>query len=309
MSEVVIALSVGDPCSIGPEIVAAAVPEFVGRHPNVKLRVFGQLRSEQRQLLEGLSSVQLENESDSRFQPGRPSTLSGQSAIESLRAAALCCLHRKAQALVTGPVDKYFCALNDQSFVGQTEFLKKLTQSNSVTMMLANSQLRVALVTTHLALRDVSQALTIEKILQTTRNLNHYLRRSISNPHIAVCALNPHASDHGLFGDEEERVLRPAIDTLKKEGLRLSGPLPADTAFCPPRKFDAYVCMYHDQALIPLKMSGFFEAINVSLGLPFLRTSVDHGTAFDIAGRGQASSLSLENALEAALEWAKSAGH
>jgi 4-hydroxythreonine-4-phosphate dehydrogenase len=273
------------------------------------VRVFGQLPHHLHKSLEGLARLELENVGDSRFEPGRPSALSGQSAIESLRAAALYCLHRKAQALVTGPVDKYFCALNDQSFVGQTEFLKKLTQSNSVTMMLANSQLRVALVTTHLALRDVSRAVTSQGILQTTRNLHLYLRRSISNPQIAVCALNPHASDHGLFGDEEERILKPAIDVLKEEGLSVSGPLPADTAFCPPRKFDAYVCMYHDQALIPLKMSGFFEAINVSLGLPFLRTSVDHGTAFDIAGRGQASPLSLKNALEAAREWAKSAGH
>ena len=219
------------------------------------------------------------------------------------------CLSRRALTLTTGPLDKSLVSKTDPDFTGHTEFLEKKSKSKGSTMLLSSSKLKVSLVTTHLPLKKVSSLLTKEKIISTVIRTNDHLKRFTKRPRLAVCALNPHASDNGLFGDEEAQIINPAIRNLKKKRLLVSGPYPADSLFCRSSDFDAIICMYHDQGLIPLKMHHFFDAINVTLGLPFLRTSVDHGTAFDIAGKRKASHLSYENALEYAYLWAKGKAH
>jgi 4-hydroxythreonine-4-phosphate dehydrogenase len=175
-------------------------------------------------------------------------------------------------------------------------------------MMLASKEMRVALATTHLPLRDVSAAITIESLIEVITILHRDLVKwwKIKQPRIAVCGLNPHAGESGHLGDEEIRVIGPAIDRLAKNGLRVSGPIPADTAFVPRilAELDAVVAMYHDQGLPVIKHAGFDTAVNITLGLPILRTSVDHGTALDLAGTGRADSSSLASAIALAIELA-----
>lgn len=224
-------------------------------------------------------------------------------------------------ALVTGPISKERLLAGGFPFPGHTEFLAHLCRSGAVTMMLANDQLRVSLVTTHLALNRVSSALTRAEIrravLQTATFLQAHCK--ISRPEIAVCALNPHAGEGGLFGTEESRVITPEIRALRASSrgrFRIHGPLAADTLFANQslaRKkergkslYDAVVCMYHDQGLIPVKLLDFQRTVNVTLGLPILRTSVDHGVAFDIAGKGIADPSSFEAAVEMAATLARS---
>jgi 4-hydroxythreonine-4-phosphate dehydrogenase len=163
----------------------------------------------------------------------------------------------------------------------------------------------IALVTTHIPLRQVAKFITADKIIETTNRVHQYLRNFITRPKIAVCGLNPHASDHGLFGDEENKIIAPAIRKLNRRGVQAEGPFSADSLFYRAAQYDAIICLYHDQGLIPLKMRHFFDAVNITLGLPFLRTSVDHGTAFDIAGKAEASSISYGQALEHAFRWVK----
>ena len=203
--------------------------------------------------------------------------------------------------MTTCPINKGF--LNDAGypFTGHTEFLAQRTNSAPVVMMLVAPGLKVALVTTHCALRDVPRLLTRERIMDTIRISDHALRNSfgISNPKLAVASLNPHAGDDGLFGDEEKTAIIPAIDGCKRAGVNVDGPMGSDSLFhfAGEGFYDAVVCMYHDQGLIPIKLMGFKRAVNVTLGLPIIRTSVDHGTAYDIAGRGTADPSSLIEAI------------
>ena len=175
-------------------------------------------------------------------------------------------------------------------------------------MMLASKAMRVALATTHLPLKDVSAAITIDSLCKIVTIMHHDLVKwwGIPTPRIAVCGLNPHAGESGHLGDEEIRVIGPAIERLKTQGLQVSGPLPADTAFVPRflASFDAVLAMYHDQGLPVIKHAGFDTAVNITLGLPILRTSVDHGTALDLAGTGRADSNSLASAIALAIELA-----
>jgi 4-hydroxythreonine-4-phosphate dehydrogenase len=210
-------------------------------------------------------------------------------------------------AIVTAPVHKGI--INDAGvpFTGHTEYLAERTQAPLPVMMLASKAMRVALATTHLPLKDVSAAITFESLCQVITILHHDLIRwwRIPEPRIAVCGLNPHAGEGGHLGDEEIRVIGPAIEQLqKKAGILVSGPMPADTAFVPRilTGFDAVLAMYHDQGLPVIKHAGFDTAVNITLGLPILRTSVDHGTALDLAGTGRADSSSLAAAIELAIE-------
>lgn len=208
-------------------------------------------------------------------------------------------------ALVTAPVHKG--VINDAGipFTGHTEYLAERTAAALPVMMLATSDLRVALATTHLPLRDVSAAITVDSLCQVLEILDRDLRKwwGLDAPRIAVCGLNPHAGEGGHLGDEEIRVITPAIERMRQRGLRLTGPLPADTAFVPAKlaECDAVLAMYHDQGLPVIKHAGFDRAVNVTLGLPILRTSVDHGTALDLAGTGRADAGSLLAAIELAL--------
>lgn len=228
--------------------------------------------------------------------------------VETLRIAAQGCADALWQGIVTTPVHKG--VINDAgiSFSGHTEYFRDFFGVKEVVMMLATNDLRVALVTTHLPLKDVAAACDADRIKRVTRILAHDLKRffGISNPHILVAGLNPHAGEGGHLGHEEIDEIIPALEALRQEGIQLSGPLPADTLFTPKylSNADAALAMYHDQGLPVLKFHGFGRAANITLGLPTVRTSVDHGTALDLAGTGKADSGSLLTAIAVAEQMA-----
>ena len=227
------------------------------------------------------------------------------SVVETIRTAAQGCLDGDFDAVVTGPVQKSI--INDAGipFSGHTELLADIAGTERVVMMLAAGSLRVALATTHLPLRDVSDAITrplLEEVLGILHN-ELQSRFGIAQPHILVCGLNPHAGEGGHLGTEEIEVIDPVLESLRDRGMHLTGALPADTAFVPRYldEADAVLAMYHDQGLPVLKHAGFGRAVNITLGLPFIRTSVDHGTALALAGHGRADPGSLEAAMDAAI--------
>lgn len=238
----------------------------------------------------------------------RPGTLNPENSryvLQMLDLASDLCMQKKVNAMVTGPVQKSI--INDAgfNFTGHTEYLADKSAATPV-MMLATQSLRVALATTHLPLKDVSQAITKESLTETLTILHAFLKQQagIKKPKILVCGLNPHAGEDGNLGNEEIDTIIPVIEKLKKMNIDLLGPLPADTLFT--SKYldnaDAVLAMYHDQGLPVLKFSGFGKAVNVTLGLPFVRTSVDHGTALDLAASGQASNSSLIEAISMATQ-------
>jgi len=218
-------------------------------------------------------------------------------------------LSGRYQALITGPVHKGIINKAGIHFTGHTEYLAKACQAPLPVMMLTADSLRVALATTHLPLRQVPAQITQPRLKQILQILAASLRRDygLQQPRITVTGLNPHAGEGGYLGLEEQEIIHPALAELRTQGLLLTGPLPADTAFTPPvmQKTDAFLAMYHDQGLTVLKYYGFGRAVNITLGLPMIRTSVDHGTALDLAGSGLASSQSLQAALQQALLMAR----
>ena len=234
---------------------------------------------------------------------GRPTIASGAAMAGYIIEAARLCLDGIADAMATAPINKE--AMNRAGFPypGHTELLAELTGTGEFVMMLAGERLRVALVTIHEALADVPRLVTKEKVLSTirvtNRDLDRYFRK---NPRIAVLALNPHSGEGGMFGTEEVEVIAPAIAAARAEGIDASGPHSADTLFhfAANGGYDAVVCMYHDQGLIPLKLLHFDDGVNVTLGLPIIRTSVDHGTAYNLAGTGRASAASMAAAIRMA---------
>lgn len=225
--------------------------------------------------------------------------------LETLTRATKGCLSKEFDAIVTAPLHKGIINDAGVAFTGHTEFLAELTKAELPVMMLAADSLRVALATTHLPLKDVSDAITQDSLKQVITILYQDLviKFGLKSPHILICGLNPHAGESGHMGMEEIETIEPVIKELKNQGMNLSGPLPADTLFTPKylETADAVLAMYHDQGLPVLKHVGFGHAINVTLGLPIIRTSVDHGTALDLAGTGKASSGSLIAAIETAI--------
>ncbi|MGQ0720368.1 MAG: 4-hydroxythreonine-4-phosphate dehydrogenase PdxA [Candidatus Eiseniibacteriota bacterium] len=240
------------------------------------------------------------------FAPGRPSAWTGRTAFESVQTAARDALAGRIDAMVTAPLAKSAFAMAGVPHPGHTELLAEIAGVPSVAMMFVAGDLRVTLVTIHVALAEVPRFVTEERVLETIRLTREGLiaRAGIADPSIAVLGLNPHASEEGLFGDEEARRIAPAVAAAARRGWRVQGPFPADSFFFRQAgRHDAVLAMYHDQGLIPVKLLSGGRAVNVTLGLPFLRTSVDHGTAFDIAGRGVASEESLLAALTLAADW------
>lgn len=233
--------------------------------------------------------------------PGQLQSANAPYVLQTLRQAVDGCRHGLFGAMVTAPVQK--SVINDAgiAFTGHTEFLQQRCGVEQVVMMLACPELRVALATTHLPLRQVADAINpalLEQVIRITRHdLIH--RFGIDQPRLLVCGLNPHAGESGHLGDEEIRIIQPVLEKLRGEGMTLQGPLPADTAFTPAhlQQADAVLAMYHDQGLPVLKHLGFGKAVNITLGLPFIRTSVDHGTALDLAGTGRADTGSLQAAI------------
>ena len=239
---------------------------------------------------------------------GEPDPANARAVISALETATQACLDSYCQGLVTGPTHKASLNAGGVPYTGTTELLAEMA-SRDVVMMLARPGLRVALVTTHLPLRAVADALTPAALERTVRITDAALREDfgIASPHIAILGLNPHAGEDGHMGREEIEVMRPVIDALRREGFNLIGPLPADTAFLPNKLpgFDAVIAMYHDQGLPVLKSTGIDQAVNITLGLPFPRVAVDHGTALDIAGRGIADPSSLIAAADLCAELAR----
>ncbi|MEO5742890.1 MAG: 4-hydroxythreonine-4-phosphate dehydrogenase PdxA, partial [Vicinamibacterales bacterium] len=303
-----VAVSLGDPAGIGPEIVVEAAARASVRGA-CRLAVFGDegvldvargIRGIGRrgksaiERVEPLTSLRL---SGALPKPGKRC---GEAAFRYLEAAAHATAAGDCDALATAPLNKYWLHAAGHLYDGHTEYLSEVA-GVSATMMLAGPRLRVVLVTTHVALARVPKLLTTERIVSAGRTVAAHLARfhAITKPRLAVAALNPHAGEGGLFGDEEARIIAPAVAKLRRAGINARGPFPADTLFAAAAggAYDAVLCMYHDQALIPLKLVDFREAVNVSMGLPFLRTSPDHGTAYDLAGSGRASADSMEAAI------------
>jgi len=228
-----------------------------------------------------------------------------QYVLQQLQQACHGCMTGEFDALVTAPVHKAIINEAGIAFSGHTEFFAKQTHTVQVVMMLATPGLRIALVTTHLPLQQVSAAITQQKLTSVIRILHHDLQTKfgIARPKISVCGLNPHAGEDGHLGLEEKLILIPVLNQLRAENLDLIGPLPADTAFTPHALagIDAVLTMYHDQGLPVLKAQGFGQAVNITLGLPIIRTSVDHGTALELAGTGRAQADSLNYAIQVAI--------
>ncbi|VAW90542.1 4-hydroxythreonine-4-phosphate dehydrogenase [hydrothermal vent metagenome] len=243
---------------------------------------------------------------------GKPDVTNVDYLLGTLRLAVRGCIDGRFAAMVTGPLHKGI--INDAGvpFSGHTEFLADESDTEQVVMMLTTEGLRVALVTTHLPLIEISAAITPKVLEGNLRIVENELKKyfGIKAPRILVCGLNPHAGEGGHLGTEEQETIIPVMEKLRAEGLQLQGPLPADTAFIPPRiaAADVVVAMYHDQGLPVLKHLGFGHAVNITLGLPFIRTSVDHGTAFDLAGKGGANIGSLQTAITTAIEMRRHQG-
>jgi len=321
----VLAVSMGDPAGIGPELVlkVAADSTLAGL---ARLAIVGgeKVLRQHAAILgvpfelpvvptEDLTSgkvsgpvvVDVDTPGVEGVELGRPSAAGGQASVAYVERALELVHSGAADALVTGPINKVAFGLAGLPWAGHTDFLKERTRTDAVVMMLVGGGLRVGLVTHHIPISEVPSRLSVEGILSAIRIMAADLERYFGcvKPHIAVAGLNPHASDGGRFGDEEARIIRPAIEAARTEGINCDGPHPPDTLFVPARRerYDAVLAMYHDQGLIPLKMQAFGRAVNVTLGLPIVRTSVDHGTAYDIAGKGVASTDSLVEAIRLAV--------
>jgi len=318
----ILAVTPGDPAGIGPEIVWKTIQSGELQSLNVELLCIGA-----RAPFEALGAPITEHPAKPRpgtvwllpapsAAPKKAFFLPGYQAGWSIRESVKCVMSGECAALVTGPISKVRLKRGGFDFPGHTEFLAKLTKTRHVTMMLANEDLRVTLVTTHIGIQQVPKALTRAKIRLTIEQTANHLQRwwGVRKPRIAVAALNPHAGENGLFGKEELRVIEPELRALQKrlgKTTELVGPLPADTLFAKhmmvPRdqRYDAVVCMYHDQGLIPVKLLDFKNTVNITLGLPIIRTSVDHGVGFDIAGTGKADPSSFQSAVRLAARLAR----
>jgi 4-hydroxythreonine-4-phosphate dehydrogenase len=312
-------ITMGDPAGIGPEIVVRAFQRgaaegcvVVGDGAVIAraLSVVGgaaavaALESPQQPAPEGSVPVWTPSAFDpelSRLPWGRVDARAGRAAADCVLAGARAVLAGQGRALVTAPLNKAALAAAGVDFPGHTEMLQAVAGGVPVRMMLANDELRVVLVTIHQSLRSAIEAVTYDAVLETLR----IVQRSRVGRRIAVAGLNPHAGEDGLFGDEEQRIIAPAIAAARAEGIDASGPFAPDTVFMRARRgaFDVVVAMTHDHGLIPVKYLGVEQGVNVTLGLPFVRTSPDHGTAFDIAGRGVADPSSLIGAIA----WARRA--
>jgi 4-hydroxythreonine-4-phosphate dehydrogenase len=314
-------LTTGEPAGIGPDLALnlASAPA-AARYPFIALGDIEVLRTRAQMLGLSLSLVPVDGPDaiierapgrlpvwhfpvHRAVQPGRLDPANAVAVTRMLAAAAESC-RPGTHAMVTAPVHKG--VINDAgiAFTGHTEFLRDCAGVARTVMLLVAGSLRVALATTHLPLRDVSDAITREGLAQTLHILDHDLRArfGLTPPRIVVCGLNPHAGEGGHLGVEELEVIAPVIEQLRRDGMALRGPVPADTAFTPRAltDVDAVLSMFHDQGLPVLKHAGFGEAVNVTLGLPFVRTSVDHGTALELAGTGKAEPGSLLAALQLA---------
>ena len=312
-----IALSPGDPAGIGPEICLKSLQEI--NNPKDfeligdidfyrKLSKDLNLNLSFEETLHTKNSILVKNiKLDSEVVSGTPNVANSKYTLDVLLTGSLGAINKEYAALVTGPINKKI--INDYGFEfsGHTEFLADISQTKNVVMLLANSKVKVALLTTHIPLNKVSESISTKKIIETIKILNENLKRlwKIKNPKICVLGLNPHAGEGGFMGSEEIEIIEPAINALLSEKIRVEGPISADTAFIKEKtsKYDAYLAMFHDQGLPVLKSMGFGDSVNITLGLPFTRISVDHGTAYELAGKNKADPSSFKRSMELAFEF------
>lgn len=319
-----VGITTGDPAGIGPEIVlkAVACSEVRSAAATVIIGPAGELR---RQALELGLSCDYPDASASRFDDkpvmyntagahelikrGELSAAAGQAAIAAIEAGTTLCLNHTLDAMATAPINKEALRLAGSPFPGHTEMIASLCNASESLMCFFAGELRVFLLTIHVSLAEAIRAITKERVTKAIVLADRELRRfGLARPRIAVAGLNPHAGEHGLFGSEEAREITPAVEECRtKHNIEVSGPFPADTLFVRAARgeFDAVAACYHDQGLIPVKCLAFGKAVNVTLGLPIIRTSVDHGTAFDIAGRGVADPGSMIEAIVLAAKLAR----
>lgn len=333
-NKILIALTMGDPGGIGPEIILKGFLKFKKKPwQAVVIGDYSFLQKKARKFNLPIAFNPVNDISEADFSSGKLNILdmknlpktkfdgcviqgeankeAGKASYEYIKKAVELALAKKVSAIVTAPINKKSISLAGLSYAGHTEMLAELTDTKEVAMMLMGGKIRVVLVTTHVAISRVSKFIKKDKVFKTISLADRYLRFfGINTPRIAVAGLNPHAGDSGIFGTEETEEILPAIEKAKQNGINVTGPYPADSLFVKAKKgeFDAVVVMYHDQGLIPVKMEGFGKGVNVTLGLPIIRTSVDHGTAYDIVGKGIADTGSLIAALEVAVRMAKGKG-
>ncbi len=324
----VVGITMGDPAGVGPEVIVKALSDpgifqicrpvvlgeqgIISKAVNIlesEVQVYATINIKAATYQAGrINIVNLSSLGANTLVFGRGDEGFAEAVINYVKTGARLALNGEIEAIATAPINKAVINKAGYNFSGHTELLAELTKTKDYVMMLAGNRLKVALVTTHCRLNDVAGLLDIERIYMiievTDRSLKEYF--GLSRPKLAVASLNPHAGEGGLFGDEEERIIAPAVNRAKKAGIDAIGPLPADTLFYYASRgdYDVVICMYHDQGLIPLKLLSFQDAVNVTLGLPIIRTSVDHGTAYDIAGTGKADETSLKNAIKLAASMA-----
>ncbi|MBT0664869.1 4-hydroxythreonine-4-phosphate dehydrogenase PdxA [Geobacter pelophilus] len=328
MVQPIIAITMGDPTGVGPEIIAKALAEPAVQTVCRPL-VLGDRKAMERGIaiagqylrLENVTELppetpkpgvvylrELSNLTEADLAYGNPTAATGDAMYRYIVTAAKLCLSGTVAAMATAPISKEALNRGGHHYPGHTELLAELTGTAEFVMMLAGSRLRVALVTIHEALAEVPNLVTFEKVLATIKVTDRDMARYFKKrPRIAVTALNPHCGEAGLFGSEDEQIIRPAVAEACRQGVDAVGPLSADTLFYYAARgdYDAVVCMYHDQGLIPLKLLHFDDGVNVTLGLPIIRTSVDHGTAYDLAGTGLANAASMVAAISMAADMAK----
>jgi 4-hydroxythreonine-4-phosphate dehydrogenase len=320
----VLAVTMGDPAGVGPEVIVKALecaevwdvcrPVVVGdaRWLEEARRIVGTQRPVravdaigQAGNGESVDVQNLTNVDATRFERGQVSPEAGQAAYEYIRRAVSLALEGEVAGVVTAPINKEALHAAGVPYAGHTEMLAALCGAEDVAMLLVSGKLRVSHVSTHVSLRQAVDRVSVERIVRVAGLTHEALKRmGLAAPRIALAGLNPHAGEGGLFGNEESEVICPAAEAALAEGMDVTGPYPPDSIFlrASQGEFDAVIAMYHDQGHIPIKLLGFYEGINVTLGLPIIRTSVDHGTAFDIVGTGRADERSLVAALRLAAQ-------
>lgn len=311
-----IAVTMGDPVGVGPEIILKALQskKVLSICEPLVIGDEGLLNSLADKLkIKRLSPDSIVNASEldvRKLKPGKPNKESGAAMITYIEEAVYMAAVGDIDAIVTAPISKEAAKLAGFKFPGHTEFIAHLTNTKDFSMMLGGKDLKVILVTIHEAIKDVPKLITKEAVLKTIKITDETFKKyfGFKKPRIAVCGLNPHAGEGGLFGDEEKKIIEPAIKKANSLGINAIGPLPPDTVFyrtVRKKEFDCVIAMYHDQGLGPLKLMHFEDGVNATFGLPIIRTSVDHGTAYDIAWKGIASTDSLISAIEMAVEMTK----
>jgi len=326
----IVGITMGDPVGIGPEIIVKSLlnkdinkicrPLVIGDQTvisqavnklNAKITcrvITGKIEKEEF-CFNRIAIFDSQKTGLSSLSYGNPDKETSKVMAFAIKEAVRLALDRKIDAIVTAPINKEALRRAGYSYPGHTEFLGVLTRAKNSIMMLAGDSLKVVLTTTHHPLKEVSNLITSKKILTTIEAANSALKHyfGIASPRIAVAALNPHGGEEGIFGDEEKRIISPAIKEAANSGIDVKGPFPSDSLFYQAIKgnYHLVVCMYHDQGMIPIKLLGFHNAVNVTLGLPIIRTSPDHGTAYDISGKGIADPSSMLRAIELAARMAK----